>query len=129
MTKMNADVKAKWIDRLNELDGKDMQAHGGLKDPQGKMCCLGVLCEIAVEEGVISEPRLGGIGYVYDDADSAFLPVNVMHWAGLREINPTIDRVPLTKPTDEYRTASTLSFMNDRGENFGRIAAVINEQF
>lgn len=99
---MNPEVKAKWTARLRELPN-DMQATGVLKNSEtGKMCCLGVLTEIAVEDGVIPA------GHVYDsnkktisytdDLENgetiewwAITPPTVAKWAGLDDENPTLD--------------------------------------
>lgn len=47
---MKPEVKEKWIAALRS--GEYRQARGVLNDGQGGYCCLGVLCEVAKQEGV-----------------------------------------------------------------------------
>lgn len=135
MSKMNPVVKQKWIERLRELPN-DMQAQGVLRKKDGKMCCLGVLTEIAVEEGVIEPGELsddvntaiGRIGcYAYEDREKSdkselwygITPLTVTQWAGLPAQNPEIN----------VSDGHTLSELNDFGMyNFDQIADVIEEQ-
>lgn len=85
---MNAEIKAEWVKRLR--DGRP-QTTGCLHrtssdtDASAGQCCLGVLCEIAAERGIIeSKPQLGRIAYgkgVYFQTGT--LPMAVKLWAGL----------------------------------------------
>ena len=67
---MNANAK-KWVQALRS--GKYKQAHGTLGKEDGSRCCLGVLCDLAVEAGVIKTFNLY----------STCLPEEVTMWAGL----------------------------------------------
>lgn len=51
---VNTVVMEKWATALES--GNYKQVNGKLTDGEGGFCCLGVLCEIAVDEGVI-EPK------------------------------------------------------------------------
>lgn len=117
---MNPDVKAKWVARLRELPN-EMQARGVLKDEGGKMCCLGVLCELAVEEGVAlktdsyTHPHLG-IVTKYDE-EWTQLPQSVVEWAGTETALPYVDY-------DNER--NPLTYLNDAaGRTFDEIADYI----
>ena len=50
---MNKEVKKKWVDALRS--GEYAQGRSSLRD-HDEYCCLGVLCELAVKEGVIPAP-------------------------------------------------------------------------
>lgn len=98
---MNQDIKARWTKALRS--GEFGQITGALNkiptiyDEKEGFCCLGVLCEIAVEDGIIERIKydnLGDVGYVPlggKAADGyvefAVLPVAVQEWAGLTSGN------------------------------------------
>jgi hypothetical protein len=129
---MRTRVKEKWLERLRS--GEVEQARGALRvvdsDGSESFCCLGVLCEIAVEEGVIQRTNKmdpdEDVGMAYydpavdtkDDSPTApspyfgtVLPPSVIEWAELPDNNPKVqidDKV-------EGRHASTLANLNDNG--------------
>jgi hypothetical protein len=99
------EVKAKWVAALRS--GKYDQTKGYLRRTKpSKMsgdapgfCCLGVLCDIAVKEGVIPEPEFdGGSVAIYGVRDEdtyrgsseVSLPDAVVQWAGLDEGDPQL---------------------------------------
>lgn len=89
---MNPDVKVKWIEALRS--GEYEQAVGTLTyikpDDSGfKHCCLGVLCELAVKEGLPIK-REEVVNSIYYDNDGISLPDSVMEWAGLTHPNPSV---------------------------------------
>ena len=58
---MNVEVKEKWLKALR--GGEFKQGRERLCDlDDNSYCCLGVLCEIAVAEGVIERTSSGGYG-------------------------------------------------------------------
>lgn len=77
---MKPEIKEKWLTALKS--GKYIQGTKKLSN-HGKHCCLGVLCELAVEAGIISkevnleEPIRFGTSCNY-------LSDEVMSWSGLR---------------------------------------------
>lgn len=120
---MNPKVKEIWLDRLE--NGNIPQATGKLGDLEGGRCCLGVLCDIAVEEGIIQPPT------VYDDqlkyADElVILPRDVMEWAGLDYNNGGFSADP--EKTPDFMD-DALSYQNDQGKTFPEIAQIIRERF
>lgn len=135
---MNPDAKDKWVKALES--GEYAQTHeGGLRDRDDKFCCLGVLCEVAVAEGVIPAPEPPAEHgspedkdgrdtkwYVYlsndGDRDTAFLPEVVAEWAGIKTGNGEI-------PGQGDSENPSLTTMNDSGWSFSEIAAVIREKF
>lgn len=90
---MRTDIKERWVNKLFEEGRK--QAHGVLRDEYGGQCCLDVLCEIAVEDGVLPEPifdeQTRNYCYIFTDNNNypnweyEILPSNVPTWAGLGE--------------------------------------------
>lgn len=99
---MNPEIKAAWIQWLH--DNADNQGTGYL-NIGGKFCCLGGLCELAVQAGVARAKIWGAeivsYGALPDHADFVddVLPSAVANWAGLRgEGNP---RVRATRPLTE----------------------------
>lgn len=139
---MNEDVKVEWVAKLRDPNTK--QARGVLTRVNSKgevlgNCCLGVLCEIAVEHGVI-EPGVD-IDYKsrkvrrYLDRDGGdtytVLPRVVAEWADL----PTVAGSPTTgfstplRVTSSGRKQYNLAEVNDGGANFQTIATLIEEKF
>jgi len=114
---MNADIKAQWIAALRSGE----YAQGQYRLRQGdRFCCLGVLCELAVRDGVtVGVP---GPGDTYDyDGQEVHLPASIQHWAGIRE-NPmvTVDR--------PWVSRRSLAELNDDGMPFEEIADLIEGQ-
>lgn len=87
-------VAKKWIAALRSRKYK--QGNGQLLE-NGKHCCLGVLCELAVKEGVIKDFIPSSVG----------IPDKVMKWAGLRTsmaqyVNRRGQEAALWKDNDGY---------------------------
>lgn len=120
---MNKDIAFAWAERL---ESGLPQTTGSLTkiDADGNVtghCCLGVLCELAVEAEVI-EP--GQVGYDHArlfyglDQNSACTPEAVVAWAGLRDDLGWIS-------TD----GTSLASMNDNGVSFREIARAVREHW
>lgn len=122
MTKMNPEVKAKWVAALRS--GEYKQTKDRLKDGSGH-CCLGVLCDIFAKErgkpwtdASLSE---AGPGQSYDDLDitDAGLPGAVVCiWAGF---DPQVE-------VKIGRVRKRLYNHNDDNATFAEIADAIEEQ-
>lgn len=129
---MKQEIKTKWIDALRSGDYK--QAHGvlGYKYEDGRVenCCLGVLCDLAVQAGVIEGPGLeeGDYGTLYYEHQSEVLPDAVMDWAELGEsYNPL---VPLKNQPEETTSLAELNDGEgyaDHEHSFDEIADIIEE--
>ena len=135
---MNKEIAEKWALALES--GKYTQTEGMLKNKNGH-CCLGVLCELALESGVPlkevplsedeSELEATGIfpeqfGLTTDDIStfdgkSEVLPDAVKDWAELTSACGLFNRLDYTKP------AMALSIENDLGASFKKIAALIRK--
>lgn len=128
----NEAVIQKWVDALES--GEYQQTIGALRRteaspgyPKG-FCCLGVLCDLAVREGVIPEgkPRkVDGGELIYGDdrnRSSQALPLTVSKWAGISAYPKAYD------PT--LRRSDRLSYLNDNyGYSFHEIADLIRAEY
>lgn len=97
---MKEDIKAEWVKRLREeryTPGKGLLRY---VNPNGseEYCPLGVLAEIAVEQGAITRKRDENI-YVYDGLP-ATLPVSVREWAGLNSVSPRVNGTEIWQLND-----------------------------
>jgi hypothetical protein len=128
---MNTDIKARWVQRLRDPEIKQGKGHLCTRTRTGDgdlFCCLGVLTEIAVEDGVIppGEFRCDRdlLVKTYSDsteyAEDAILPTQVRQWSGLFDANPIANH--------EGHPYATLAFLNDIGVTFAEIADIIEEQ-
>ena len=137
---MKPEIKSKWTSALRSGDYK--QTDGQLNNGEG-LCCLGVLCEIAVQDGVIQKtPPVadadetlhspGTVGYrsvletggTYTEYD--ILPEEVMVWAGLDSRNPPVQ---FRWDEEEETVTFVISDLNDdKRLTFPEIADVIEEQ-
>ncbi len=114
---MNPDVKAQWTAALRS--GEYEQGMGYL-NRDNKLCCLGVLCELAVKAGVkveVTEGSDGGAPFRAYDDNSGYPPPAVQEWARLNTPNPTV--------LIDGETSALAEF-NDSGKSFAQIADAID---
>lgn len=88
---MNTDIAQRWADALRS--GDYAQGRGVLRGSDDTYCCLGVLCELAVEDGVIDPPVIADHGNYCYSTSSAVLPEAVVIWAQLDYCSPLTDGV------------------------------------
>lgn len=141
-------VIEKWVAALES--GEYTQTEGTLQrinrkyhdDPEVGFCCLGVLCDLAVKEGVIEPPtpNVSGIKNTFDGNNSD-LPESVRVWAGLPEANPTVDITSLglvveryiaeeDRYVEEVDKEESLAELNDEhGLGFHTIAQILRENY
>jgi hypothetical protein len=119
---MRADIATKWIDRLR--NGNIPQTSDALGTKDGERCCLGVLCDIAVEDGIIAKPTEfdGEPALKYADHWS-ILPDAVMQWAGMASDTGSL------RNTDSVYSDKELTELNDTGMPFSEIADVIESNY
>jgi hypothetical protein len=115
---MDPQIRARWVAALRS--GKYEQTAGSLHDECG-FCCLGVLCELAVQAGIMPAATLTPLGWKYGAlGEGSVLPLEVRQWAGIG-IDPCV-----TVDLGEGREITSLSGLNDECEwSFGRIADLI----
>lgn len=138
---MKTDIQALWTGALRS--GDYTQGSGVLRTPSGDFCCLGVLCEIAVEAGVIPPAKkteaLDGtaLGYHYG-TETGVLPEAVIKWSGLGDSEGTyeMDDEELSERYGDfanrdsyYRKTSLINANDSYGKNFSQIADLIEKHF
>ena len=118
---MKPEVKEIWVNAL--LSGEYQQGHGALRK-RDEFCCLGVLCDLAVQAKVIapetmamSDGRRKFFGYEDSDRD---LPQEVMEWAGVKDSSGVYE--------DAKGSDRNLAFDNDKGKKFPEIAKIIESK-
>ncbi len=135
---MDLDIQKQWTDALESdryKQGVGALTYVGVQQGTGSDeeldCCLGVLCKLAVEAGIVirvgpSEDSKAGYKDLNDHlpyelgANYTVLPQAVVDWAGLDSSDPVVgenDGRPLR-----------LSTINDQGTDFKKIAKVIKEK-
>ncbi len=114
---VNPDIKKLWVDALRS--GEYPQGRYSLSK-NGRYCCLGVLCDLAVKADVVPHPTPDEYGYARYSGQKSGLPDEVIDWAGLRH-NSRPDRVMTA-------SGETLSVLNDGWSSFSEIADIIEEQ-
>jgi hypothetical protein len=140
---MDPGIRKKWVEALRS--GRYEQNKHGLcvVDPDGgdgiAHCCLGVLCELALEGGALSAAcrKVDDSGRVWFTGRSAYLPVDVVKWSGLPDSDPIVwfdDAIARLGDRDTQRARAsgalshdivTLSELNDAGVSFEGIAAIV----
>lgn len=121
---MRQDVADGWTKLLRSEEFP--QGGGALRSADGNYCCLGVLCEMAVQEGIIPAAWLQyptSADYTYGvpgdrttgDYSMGILPNAVREWAGMSSTNGSIDE------------DVALSTLNDQGMSFPDIANLIDQ--
>ena len=123
--RMNPEVKTRWVAALRS--GGYEQGKGYLS-LNGEFCCLGVLCELAVEAGVIGAATPSDVAHsvmFYGDEDAArILPWEVMEWSGVYRDNGKFQIDTAAGPS-----FTSLSVLNDSGSSFSQIADLIEYHF
>lgn len=145
---MNAEIKARWIAKL----GVATQGTGALRPEPDKRCCLGVLDDVAAEDGVGAWDDAGDGCLIFRESDAEhgwtlrqsgdMLTSGVMSWAGLDDdagttltldqIRPFIDEDLMLDIENRYGDTDTgtgtvsLAELNDIGVDFATIAKLID---
>jgi hypothetical protein len=123
--KLREEVKVKWLEALRS--GRYTQGTGALQsvheDGSRSFCCLGVLCEVAIEMGVVldmgtvrDETPAGSI-VTYDGA-SSYPPAKVEEFA---------NQGGRTLAGWEVNGESLVNMNDNRGDSFETIANFIEE--
>jgi len=123
---MDPQIRARWVAALRS--GKFEQGRDYLRWGD-KLCCLGVLCELAAADGVIPSPRPGmGNSWLYAEA-GGMLPPAVMEWAGLASTDPQVGGITLSTRNDGLTLDEAESADEPRHpvepHTFAQIASVI----
>jgi len=135
-TKMNPEVKQKWIDALRSGDYE--QGSEKLRGVNG-YCCLGVLCDIYAREHdtqwefrgydeLSDESNPHPMDYWYFGDQSEFLPEFVMNWAGV-DVNCPVVKLDVEEDgEDSWFYHEGLADLNDSGYTFMDLSKIIEQQ-
>lgn len=105
---MKDEIKSRWLAALRS--GVYHQGQNRLHQGQ-QFCCLGVLCDIYINEHDVDWEEYKESGYsLYGESD--FLPEQVCEWAGLGE-------------ADYPDVQLSVARLNDEGLTFGELADYI----
>ena len=121
---MKQEIAEKWVERLRS--GKITQCTSFLGKTTGARCCLGVLSDLAVEEGIIPKPVISkGCTTVLhygqtevSNGNNVILSKEVIRWAGMKTFKGSYEGPGVD---------SALSQDNDSGKSFSEIADIIEE--
>lgn len=142
----NQEVMREWVSRLRSGEYKQGMGKLSFTDPgrnTRRHCCLGVLADIAVEQGrtpapvAIPEQIATHIGirihegvavgfsdvFHYDGGNATMPPSTVLAWADIPAGSPS-EAVGLKE-----LTANRLAYLNDGGKTFAEIADAIEEEW
>ena len=113
---MRKEIAEKWAAALRS--GKYKQGvHRLANAERTKHCCLGVLCEVAIEDGVPVEVSATREFYqpsaAYDDG-ATMLPLRVQCWAGMASSHGSLGR-----------EMPSLMLRNESGTSFDELADII----
>lgn len=115
---MKEEIARRWIAALRNPEAK--QGTNTLGYADGRRCCLGVQCDLAVEDEVIDAPSHVYNSKVLQYAGIAqVLPYEVMKWSGM---STSTGLLPFL---DECGNELWLSELNDWGFTFSQIADLI----
>jgi hypothetical protein len=120
---MKKNIADRWIAQLR--NGEIKQWVGSLGVSNGARCCLGVLCDIAIKDGIIDPPTLIPDTDDTDDVPYTLeygqyvgqLPSAVQKWAGMHSTDGSF------RLNTEGNTS--LTTLNDHGMTFAEIADLI----
>lgn len=118
---MNEEIKQQWLTALRSDEYP--QTDGYLRDEQG-YCCLGVLCDLAVQAGVVECFKTADDPFYRYNADESVLPKEVIKWAGLDHSDPYVT----VEDGWDAEARSQLSELNDSGMSFADIADLIEKE-
>ena len=127
-SKLRPSVKKAWVEALRS--GKYEQGRNCLHERTqlvDRYCCLGVLCEVAIDKGLnitSGSPRDAGDLVDYDGAVT-YLPESVYDWATTDDRDPYRRDFVVPHPLREGK--QSLSALNDNGHSFKDIADLIEE--
>ena len=127
---MDKFVKDIWVKALRS--GEYVQGEGKLHytsiEGNDKFCCLGVLCDIAYQQGIVERDYSQGDEPDEDkvhsyDSQECFTPTSVVEWAGLEKADPSVGSLA------EYggRVISLVDLNDEFHYSFDKIADRIEE--
>jgi hypothetical protein len=115
---MKEKIKDRWVEALRS--GKYNQGTYQLHNVEhNKYCCLGVLCELAREDGIVALEKDKYFSVKEPNDNSILmLPKAVSKWAGIS-----------TCAVYSEKNRASLAMLNDAGQSFETIANVIEDEW
>ena len=119
---MRQEIADKWAEALESGEYEQGRRALAVSDsgpvPSVRHCCLGVLCELAIADGVALDkaPAYDGTPRITYANQASTLPEEVQEWAGMQTNEGTLQTY-----------GNTLSGHNDDGVPFSEIAEIIRE--
>ena len=128
MILMKEEIKKRWVEAL--CSGKFKKGEGSLYNSDSEShCALGVLCELAVQDGVTErrDSRHGGPSFYGKNGNGcdSILPPEVVEWAGLESGSPILSFRSEGFGDTEFWSVSE---MNDLGASYEYIAEKIESE-
>lgn len=121
---MQPQIKKEWIAALRSGDYKQgtgfLHTYDIFFKIDNEFCCLGVLCELAVQHGIISKGRNTASGKVLYGSNDTVLPIRVREWANLNSRTPSV-------PSESNINEVALAELNDNNSSFDELADLIEE--
>lgn len=128
---MNSEIKTRWLAALRS--GQYGQGRNGYLRQGNLFCCLGVLCDLAVQDGLASwgdmpdtdehdaHQILVWDGRTVEESEGNYdyLPGEVQRWAGLPDRDPSV--------AIEYMPYQLSDLNDNQNKNFSKIADYIEE--
>ena len=128
MILMKEEIRKRWVQAL--CSGKFKRGEGSLYNSDTEShCALGVLCELAVQDGVTErrDSRHGGPSFYGKSGEGSdnVLPPEVVEWAGLESESPILSFRSEGFGDTEFWSVSE---MNDLGASYEYIAEKIESE-
>jgi hypothetical protein len=114
---VNTEIARLWSAALRSGKYRQGRDYLAKTDADGvvRYCCLGVLCELAIQAGVELTRRVTATGTVSYDNCQGTLPGVVVRWADLESDNPRLGVATAVRLNDDQRVS------------FERIADVVDK--
>lgn len=109
---MKPEIAKIWVEALRS--GEYEQGRNNL-NCENKFCCLGVLCELAIKNGLKIKKQIGHYDQVVIyNCKSTYPPAEVIEWAGMWSRYGVFNG-----------ETNSLANLNDNGKSFAYIADII----
>ena len=120
--KLKPEIKKRWQKALGEYP----QAQGKLRTPDG-FCCLGVLGDLAVQDGLAHWNEYLEL-VVNDVEEDAEFPECLLSWA-FEDIDLNTKYLATLTSFTYSEVGQCLAYDNDNGASFAEISQLIEENF
>ena len=132
---MRKDIADRLVAALRSGEYKQGQGRlcRAIADGSRSFCCLGVLTDLAVKEGVLPDGKraeLDPYALKYGKcAASAYLPSEVQEWAGMQSIGGRLPKAVHAWDDEGKATLEELAHFNDAGYTFEQTADIIEKNW